>query len=75
MPHRTGVDRNCASEKLRAAENQQAHRYNPEKSRQNCSTQAESKEMRAEPYMSVSTTTINQTYLGPAEGGPSGFSR
>jgi hypothetical protein len=31
--------------------------------------------MRAEPYMSVSTRTINQTYLGPAEGGPSGFSR
>src|SRR5450432_2375140 len=31
MPHRTGVDGNCASEKLRAAENQQAHLYNPEK--------------------------------------------
>jgi hypothetical protein len=31
--------------------------------------------MRAEPYMSVSTRTVNQTYLGPAEGWPSGFSR
>src|SRR6266446_3030479 len=31
MPHRTGVDGNCAPEKLRAAKNQQAHSYTQRK--------------------------------------------